>query len=241
VPGLFYNLGKFAGQTARKGKWVFDSVTGTEEDAIKAEEAVGRDLAAGVVQEIGLDEDAEARAFIEQIAAPLVRCVKCKARRFAFHVVPSPEPNAFALPGGFIFVNRPLLDLCGWERDEAAFVIGHEMAHVIRRHAIDRIVHNSAINAASRVVRVAGPVGGMLKNVGLRMVTSAYSQENEFVADALGAKLASAAGFDGGAAMRMLGRLCERQAAGDADWMSEYFSTHPPFEKRIESLRKMVG
>ncbi len=171
----------------------------------------------------------------------LVSCVKNKTRQFEFWCVPTEAPNAFALPGGFIFVNRPLLELCGWNRDEIAFVFGHEMAHVICGHAAGRILHDSAVSVASRALPMRGPVGGWLKKVGMSRISSAHSQENEFEADALGAKLALAAGFNPRAAVRMLARLAQLQSQGDDAWCSDYFSTHPPIDERIANLRTIVA
>jgi predicted Zn-dependent protease len=53
------------------------------------------------------------------------------------------EPGAFALPGGFLYVTRPLLEICGFDEDEVACVVGHEMGHVVRGHAMERITSPS--------------------------------------------------------------------------------------------------
>ncbi len=241
MAGWFYNLGRAAGRGLKKGKWMFESVTGAEEDIVRAEYEIGRELAAQTQQQMGVDADPKVRTLLDEIGPRLVKRVSNKARRFEFWCVPAETPNAFALPGGFIYINRPLIDLCEWQPNELAFVLGHEMAHVIRKHAADRMLHSSAVGTAAKVVPIGrGVVGGMIKSAGIKAIHSAYSQANEFEADALGAKLASAAGYDPMGGPDMLRRLLRRQEAGDVDWLSEYFSSHPPLGERIESLLRAI-
>jgi predicted Zn-dependent protease len=229
--GLFYNLGRRMGPKIRK------SLAGTEADAIRLEHRVGLDLAHETSRQLPIDPDARSREMLEEIGYRLSRCVANELRSFRFTAVQADEPNAFALPGGFVFVSRPIIELCRWNKDQIAFVLAHEMAHVIRGHAIERIVANSAVSAASRAAPVRGALGAWLGTVGVRVLQTAYSRDQELEADRLGIRLTAAAGYDPQASIQLFARLAELGKSRDALNLGEYFSTHPTSEIRIQSIR----
>jgi len=187
VSGLFYNLGKKVGPKVRKAKWLWQSIAGSEADAIKVEHEVGQDLAREIRRQLELDLEPQAEKILNEVGCRLAACVANKTRKFSFETIKGAEPNAFALPGGFIFVTRSLMELCRWNQNEVAFILGHEMGHVIRGHAMSRIISNSAIATASRAAPVRGVLSGWLRKVGVQFLESAYSQdlESEFAAQAV--------------------------------------------------------
>ncbi|MHC4120497.1 MAG: M48 family metalloprotease [Planctomycetota bacterium] len=233
---LFYSLGRKVGPKVRKAKWIWQSMTGTEADAIKVEHEVGRDLAHEIRSQLGPDGDPEINRLLNEIGRKVVACVANRSRVFSFETVEGAEPNAFALPGGFIFVTKSLVELCGRNEDEVAFILGHEMAHVIRGHAMNRIVSDSAIAAASRVAPVRGAISGWLRKVGVQFLESTYSQELESEADQLGVRLMAAAGFDPLGSLELFRRLAKLKSAPEGFDLGSYFSSHPPFNARIENV-----
>ncbi len=206
---LFYNLGKKVGPKVRKGKWMWQNMTGTEADTIAAEYEVGKDLALEVAVQVEMDDDERTAELLGKVGDKLKRCVAKKERSFRFYAIKQDGANAFALPGGFIFITRGILELCNWDESEVAFILGHEMGHVLKGHAMDRILSNSAISVVSRAVPGRGAVGGWLKRVGIKYLESAYSQENEFEADRVGVKFLQAGEYDINGAERLLARLGE--------------------------------
>jgi predicted Zn-dependent protease len=237
---LFYNLGRKVGPKVRKARWVWTSVTGTEAETIELERGVGADLAEEARLQLEPDTDPEARRLLDKTGRRVVDRVADKRRTFRFEPFLAGEPNAFALPGGYIFVSRPIMELCRWDESEVAFILGHEMSHVIKGHAIERIVMNSAISTASRAAPVRGVLGPWLKRVGVQFLETAYSRDHELEADRLGVRLARAAGYDPQAGIRLLTRLAELKAAPDPLNLGEYFSTHPTFDLRIRSIRQFL-
>ena len=239
--GLFYRLGKMAGPKIRKGKWLWQSVTGTQEEAIRAEYEVGCDLAAEIRLQVSADPDSGNRQLVDEIGRKLTGHLSNKLRRFTFETFQAPEPNAFALPGGFIFVTVPLLELCNRDRDEIAFVLAHEMAHVIKGHAMERIVSDSAINIASKASVVRGPLSQWVRRVGIQFLESTYSQDRELDADSLGAELIDASGYDRGAPARLLGRLAKlAENSGPEHPIGKYFSSHPSANVRINTVNRIL-
>jgi hypothetical protein len=154
---LFYHLGRRMGPKVRKARWMWASATGTTEETVRLEHGVGLDLAHEARQQLQMDADPQTREILDQIGRRLTDRVVNKLRTFRFEGFHCGEPNAFALPGGFIFVSRPILDLCDWNEHEIAFILGHEMGHVLKGHAIERIMTNSAFAAASRAAPVSIP------------------------------------------------------------------------------------
>ncbi|MBN2269820.1 MAG: M48 family metallopeptidase [Sedimentisphaerales bacterium] len=237
---VFYNLGRKVGPQVRKAKWVWQSMTGTEADAIKVENDVGRDLAHEVRRQLTPDGKPEIDNLLGEIGPRLSECVANRYRTFSFEAVKGGEPNAFALPGGFIFITRCLVELCGGESDEVAFILGHEMAHVIRGHAMNRIISNSAISTAARITPARGVLGGWLRTVGIQFLESAYSQDLESEADKLGVRLAAAAKYNPQAATRLLARLAKLSRAPQNFHLGQYFSSHPAYETRIKNINTLL-
>lgn len=234
--GIFYNLGKWAGPKVRKGKWVWTSMTGDEAEILAAEAEVGADLASAMLDQLGRCEDPAMRKLVASIGAKIAPRVANKNRKFVYHAVETDEPNAFALPGGYVLISRPLIELTGANADEIAFVLAHEMAHVIKRDPMQRIMTDAALNSAMRVTPLRGVVGGWIKSHGLTLLKSAYSQEAELMADKLGTRLAQAAGYDARAGIRMLKRLKEFTGAPDGQPLGSYFQSHPPFDVRTAAI-----
>jgi predicted Zn-dependent protease len=231
-------VGQIAGVQFRKARWLWQSAAGSEGDAIQAEHSVGRDMAAVVLEETSLDSDPTTQALLDEIGGKLAAVVRNRLHRFQMSCLNADRPTAFALPGGFVFVARPLMKLCGGDRDEVAFILGHEMAHVIRRHAVDRLLKQKVLSAVTLVSPGRGALAAWIRQVGFQSLERAYSQDQEFEADELGLLLMRAAGFDPAGAIRVLQRLGEFDRVPDPLGLGVYLSTHPPIEDRLLRLRR---
>jgi predicted Zn-dependent protease len=228
------------GPRVRKVKWIWQSITAREADAIQAEQKVGLDLAREIRNRLELDTDPQAGQLLNEVGRHLVACVANKLRTFSFEAIKGTEPNAFALPGGFIFVTRSLVELCEWNQDELAFILGHEMGHVIRGHAMERIITSSAIAVGAKAAPIRGLLAGWLRGVGVKVVKSTYSQDLELEADTLGAHLAAAAGYDPHAPMQLLSRLSKLSQPAMQFSLGNYFSSHPAFDVRIQNIDHLL-
>ncbi len=221
----------------QKARWGWNAALGSEDDRIRAEKSMGRTLATEFRAKAGAHRNPADAALVGGLCQQLGARVRNPLLAFSAEVVVLPEPTALALPGGFIFVSLPLLDLCHRYPDELAFVLGHEMAHVIRGHAADRMLHDSALNLAARVAGRAGPLGTWLRGTGLQMLASAYSQDCEFEADELGSRLAEAAGHHPLASVRLFQRL--QALHQDQTPLGQYFSSHPTPAERIAQMGRI--
>jgi len=245
--GLFYNLGRQIGRRAvpaiRKSGWIWKSLAGSAEEARRAERAFGEALTVEVRAAAELANDPEMSVLVNDICQRLEQCLRPPHHRFHCDILRAGEPNAMALPGGFIFLSTSLVDLCERKPDELAFVVGHEMAHVVRGHAWDRMIQQTGLQALSAVASRGGPIGAWLRQQGMQSLLSAHSRDGELEADELGARLAVAAGFSAAGGLSLLRRL-ERFGA-DAAALGRYFASHPPASDRIARLtplcRKLAG
>ena len=236
----FYRFGRLAGVKFRKAKWMWQSATGSEADAIRAEYGVGRDMAAVILEQTPSGADEEVQALLDRTGQELAASVRNRLHRFQITSVEEDHPTAFALPGGFIFVARSLVELCDKDRNEIAFVLAHEMAHVIRRHAIDRLLTQKVMSAASLASPGRGALTSWIRKVGFQWLERAYSQDQEFEADELGMLLMRAAGFDSTGGIRLLERLGGLDQTPDPLGLGPYLSTHPSVEERVLKLRRLT-
>jgi predicted Zn-dependent protease len=238
MAGMFYHLGRMVGPKLRKANWVLRTLTGSEAEIVHAEYQVGHDLAAAFARQAVMEQDPAVLQLLEELGNRLVACVRDRQRRFCICVVRSPEVNALAFPGGFVFVMRPLLEFCGWDRDEIAFVLAHEMGHVLKEHPMRRIMTSELVR--SGVAHL--PVGGVLRtpvlNLAATLLNQGYSQDQELEADHLGMQLVQAAGFDASAAVRLMQRL--RTVPTEACQLSSYFASHPPAAVRVERIERFL-
>jgi predicted Zn-dependent protease len=238
IERIFGEVGSRMGGMFLRTKWLYKSLTGGESEKIAAEQHMGRHLAKAYLDQIVLDEDKTAIRWVEWLGRKLESQLMENERQFSFYVVEAREANAFALPGGYIFVTRALLDLCQFETDEVACVLGHEMGHVVRLHAINRFFTNKLVHLVVRRVPVGGLVSSAIIGMVGDLVEKGYSRENEFEADAFGARLAWASGFNPSGAARFFGRLAEMN--GDQNEVEAYFSSHPSFADRISALDQAI-
>lgn len=204
----------------------------SEDQEKKLDEEVARQVEA----QIGLVEDPALTEYLNRVGQALARQSPRQDVRYRFHIVAMEEPNAFALPGGNIYVSRGLLALLNDEA-ELANVLGHEIGHVAARHAAQRdtmVKLMTVLNTVGMIGAAAGGAryngnGGPIGNPGL--FTFSRSQESE--ADEIGQNLAVAAGIDPAGMAGLLRSLdaAERLRAGYSR-QTGYFDTHPAARER---------
>ena len=235
-PKLLPRMGDWLGGQSRKpfrqARWMWSLCTGTEDESIRAERDYGQECARAFAKQFSGSASRTDQEFVANVGAKLADAVKDLRREFHFTVVASNLANAFALPGGFVFITGSLLDLCGRDRNQIAFFLGHEIGHILRGHAKDHLTTNAFLNA---VMSRLPATGQMLRQV----ISKGYSRTLELEADQEAARLAAAAGFDARASMDALKNLA--QVSPDASGLAEYLSSHPPISERVRELGKYLS
>jgi predicted Zn-dependent protease len=165
-----------------------------------------------------------------------------------FIVVQNEQVNATAAPGGFVFVTTGALRLARSE-DELAGLIAHEIAHVVRGHALGSIkksryakmskdlLDSSVQVNGEGVTQLTGLMEGGIDDMLDAMFVKGYSKDTEFEADRIGLELATAAGYDGGAMVAYLKRLEQSQDAAGTSGNGGFYATHPKASERISKLQ----
>lgn len=211
MSNVFFDWGRTLGYVGmpaiQKARWAWHALAGSEQDRRRAERGLGRAMALQIRAEANSPVARTDLELVRGIGTALAARLRDKEAIFTVDVIQLPEPSALALPGGFIFISTSLLDLCCRYADEIAFVVGHEMTHVIRGHAADKFLQDSLMQALANRLGRASPIGGLLKDTTLQLLSSNYSQDCEFDADEFGSRLANAAGHHPLAGVRLLDRL----------------------------------
>lgn len=237
MAGFFYNLGKLAGPKIRKAQWIWAAATAPQAEVIEAEYRVGAEMAQAVRKMSHPCCEEQNTELLRSIGEKLKPFVKNTLRKFSFECIDSENPQAFCLPGGFIFVSHSMIELCDRDKDIIAFICAHEMAHIIEGHAMERMVTHSVITAATRTSVVRHVANGVLQKMGANFLQSAYSQGNEYHADEMALRLTTAAGFDPKAALKLFDKLVQFE---HKPLLGKYFSTHPPCQNRTEHLKNSM-
>lgn len=237
MKSLFEAIGYRIGKTAAKAKSIFDLVGGDEEESRRAEIQLGRDLEAAMLMRVQLVEENPATKFTKDIGRWLADNVPEKKIPFTFRITAERELNSCALPGGPVFVSLPLLEACRGARDEIAFILAHEMAHIILRHAVDRIVRDSVFALLLQQSAGRSAASAWLGKVGQQTLSRAYSRENELEADSFALSLIRTCGGDELAGEHLLEKLAQELSDQSVITMGEYFATHPPLIERIAHLQ----
>lgn len=162
--------------------------------------------------------------------------------RWEVNLIRSKEINAFCMPGGKIAFYTGILQRLSLSDDEAAMIMGHEMAHALREHASERIGKTQAtgigLSLAARLLGL-GDLGDVAANIGTQLLTLNFSREDESEADLVGLELAARAGYAPQAGASLWRKMAEASGGGGGNLA--FLSTHPSGPQRIRELQASEG
>jgi len=165
---------------------------------------------------------------------------RARAWKWEVNLLGSKEINAFCMPGGKIAFYTGILDQLKLTDDEAAMIMGHEMAHALREHARARIAKSQGtstlLSLGSQLLGL-GELGNVAASVGTQLLTLRFSRDDETDADLVGLELAARGGYNPQASVSLWQKMA--QASGGAGGPS-FLSTHPSGPQRIQELQSNV-
>jgi predicted Zn-dependent protease len=231
------------------GACATNPVTGKSDLALMSEDSekrLGQQMHVQITQTMGVYEDARLQAYVQEIGDKLARQSHRPNLDWKFTIVDTDDVNAFATPGGFVYLSRGLLPFLASEAEFAA-VIGHEIGHITARHSVQRQGQSTVagVLGAAAAIFTGQPALGDLAGIAGQAVISGYGREQELEADRLGAEYLARTGYDPEAMIRVVRVLKEQElferdrarAEGrDARIYHGVFSTHPDNDTRLREV-----
>ena len=214
--------------------------TVSEED----ERAYGEYEAAQVDSLLPLVDDTVITRFVTELGRSLTATTSRADLDWRFTVVNTSEVNAFALPGGFVYVNRGLIETVDG-LDQLAGVMGHEIGHVALRHSVQQLEKEAQRDVAlvllCTLTRACDTMGRVVAlQVGADALTAQYSQHDEAEADSLAVVITSRAGIDPEGIWAFFEKLLSQRTEQPTP-IDAFFATHPTDQARITAVRRQIA
>ncbi len=203
---------------------------------------IGQEQDVQIRAQMGVYDDAGLQEYVTGIGQRLAQTSERPNLPWHFTVVDQPVVNAFALPGGYIYITRGILPYLDSEA-QLAGVMGHEIGHVTARHAASQysrqVGAGLGLLLGSILVPEARPFTD-LGQAGLGVLFLKYGRDDEAQADQLGVRYASRAGWDPEGVPRMLTTLGRIEEASDSHGVPTWLATHPPAPDRVARVQEAV-
>lgn len=208
------------------------------------EVALGRDYARQLDAELPILRDGPITAYVQSLGDSIARTTSRRDLQWRFLVVDSREVNAFAVPGGFIYINRGLIERTD-DVSELAGVLGHEVGHVVRRHSVEQMQKARNTNVGVGIVCAlidicSSGAARVAINVGGQAVFARFSRAHETEADSEAVVNVIAAGIDPAGVPRFFEELMAARAR-EPGLLDGFFGTHPLEESRVQATRAHIG
>lgn len=210
---------------------------------LSEENELGAKIVRLIYKSVPLVEDGEILTYVNKVGARLVRQIGVTPYRFHFYVIDEAVPNAFAVPGGNIFIYRGIIQMMSSE-DELASILAHELGHIVARHLQRSIDEQKITSIATLAGLVAGiflgapglAVGGAAASQTAALV---HSREHEMEADLYGFRYLCKAGYNPAAMPAMMMKLLHSTWL-ETSGIPDYLETHPATGERVLYLNQMV-
>jgi len=218
----------------------------------RAELEKGKELHEEILKEQQVYQDPALQDYVNKVGQKLAAISHRPELEYVFTIIDSPDINAFALPGGYVYINRGLMTFLTSEAQLAA-VLGHEIGHITARHAVRQQTAGRASNVATAVASVASVIAtgtsvlGETASLFGGALVSGYGREMELEADGLGAEYLAKAGYDPNAMVEVIGVLKNhedfmKKTANRGPAYHGLFATHPRNDARLkEAVGKSAG
>ncbi len=210
---------------------------------LSEEKDMGKKIVRFIRKSVPLVEDGEVLTYVRNVGNRVARQVGITTYQFQFFVVDQPIPNAFAVPGGYIFIYRGLIEMMSSE-GELASILSHELAHIQARH-LQRSIDEAKITSVGMIV---GMIAGILigapgvaagSMAASESATLGYSRAHEMEADQYGFRFLCKAGYDP-AEMPSIMKKIESCTWLQNSGIPSYLSTHPALGERVQYLTEMA-
>jgi predicted Zn-dependent protease len=205
---------------------------------------MGQQYSAQIAQQLPLINDPEVVRYINVLGDSIANVTSRRDLDWHFFVVNSTEVNAFAVPGGYVYVNRGLIERAT-SMDELAGVLGHEIGHVVRRHSVKQMQQQQGANLGITLACVLTSIcnnqaTGAAVNLGANALFAKFSRSDEAEADEEGFKNVIQAGINPEGLVTMFQKLLDERTATPGA-VDAWFATHPLEEDRIADVQRLIN
>jgi predicted Zn-dependent protease len=224
--------------------WAMAAIAGLAcTPSVEDERALGEEYARQVEQQVILSRDAALDGYVDSLAASIAAVADPVGREWHFSVIESPELNAFALPGGHVYLNSGIIARAG-SMAELAGVLGHEIGHVVLRHSSEQLTKRTKANVVVTLVcSITGwcssDVAQIAINLGGAALFAKYSRADEAEADSVAVEYLYRVGIDPRGVPGMFRRIAEERQARP-DLVSAVLASHPLDEDRITNTLRLT-
>jgi predicted Zn-dependent protease len=206
--------------------------------SVQEEWQLGDQLSQDIARQVRINNDPQLNAYINQLGQRIVARTPMANMPWKFHVVDDPAINAFAIPGGHVYINTGLIANSG-SASELAGVMAHEISHVIARHSTEQMSRQYGLSIVAGLVLGQNP--GALSEIAAQIIAGGalarFSREAEREADELGIRFMAEAGYNP-AGMAAMFRTLMAQQQRQPSSVEQFFSTHPTTEERVRDSEK---
>jgi predicted Zn-dependent protease len=197
---------------------------------------IGRGIAATIAGRFPVSSDAALTRYVNLVGLTVASQSPRPDITYRFAVLETPTVNAYAAPGGYIFITRGALGLIENEA-ELAGVLAHEVGHVNQRHVINQIRKSDTMREVRNQLDIQGSTLDKVVGTGSNALFMGLSRGDELEGDSLGIEYASAAGYDPGGLASFVARLDRHAGEGP---VTEFFATHPKPDERVGRLHTIA-
>ncbi len=194
---------------------------------LRGEESIGESVAKQAKQQLKLINDETVVAYVNEIGQKLAKVAGRNEFKYEFFVVPQESLNAFALPGGKIFVNAGAIAKTNSEA-ELAGLIGHELSHVVLSHGFQLVTQGNLVSNVTQYIPFGGIIG--------QLSALSYGRDMERQADTLGTRLIVASGYAADGLRNLMLTLEKQQKNAPPSWLS----SHPGGSERVRYLEDLI-
>ncbi|HET6567491.1 MAG TPA: M48 family metallopeptidase [Rhodothermales bacterium] len=202
---------------------------------------LGQQMEAQVAQQVRLVNDPQALSYLNQIGQSIVNQTPLANLPWDFHIVQDPAINAFSIPGGHVYVNTGLI-AAAQNASELAGVMAHEISHGVARHATEQITKQYGLSVAAGLLLGQNP--NILEQIVSQIVAGGalakFSRDDEREADQLGVRYMAGAGYDPHGMADMF-RILLAKDQSQPSAVSQFFSTHPLTQERIQNVTQQAN
>ncbi|MFZ2490756.1 MAG: M48 family metallopeptidase [Thermoanaerobaculia bacterium] len=209
--------------------------------SVEEEWQLGQQLSQDIARQVRLNNDPAANAYVRGLGQKIVARTPMANLPWEFHVVDDPTINAFAIPGGHVYVHSGLIAAAD-NASELAGVMAHEISHVVARHSTEQLSRQQGLSVLAGIALGQNP--GAVQQIAAQIVAGGalarYSREAERESDELGLRFMFDAGYDPRGMASMFRKLLAQRESSPGR-VEQFFSTHPQTEERVRDAERRAA